>query len=162
MSLFDDSNYRWRETYFLFHHKEKRPTADQVKETLDKLTSKIELHDLKQDQEGRFESITIMAPDAYSAIDISYVTGEEVAEQLEAIQKEMKSAILEGDERRKLQRLNNCDARFDLLHFEQVVDSADDAQLDECFDPAGLLVVLEELSELCDGVGVDPASASLM
>ena len=162
MSLFDDSNYRWRETYFLFHHKEQRPTADQVKETLAQVTSHIELHDLKQDENGRFDSVTIMAPDAYSAIDITYVTGEEVAEQLETLQKEMKSAILEGDERRKLQRLKDCDARIDLLHFEQVVDAGDDAQLDECFDPSGLLIVLEELSELCDGVGVDPASASLM
>lgn len=162
MSLFDDSKYRWRETYFLFHDRANRPTAAQVKKTLSGLTNKIELLELKQNDDGAFDSVTIMAPNAYAAIDITYVTGEEVAEQLDVLKKEMKSAILDRDERKKLQQLRNCDARFDLLHFEQVVNSSDEGPLDECFDPSGLLIVLEELSELCNGVGVDPASASLM
>ena len=163
MSTFDDDHYRWRETYCLFHKRVNRPSVDEVRSKLEGLSNRFELQDLRGSEDGLFESITVLAPDAYAAIDVSYVAGEEVQEQLEALEKELKETADEAEEREKLKQLSGFDARFDLLHFEQVVESdeGDDEPVD-FLDPSALLLLIEELSEMCDGVGVDPASASFV
>jgi hypothetical protein len=76
--------------------------------------------------------------------------------------KELKSSVADGEERAKLARLRSFDARFDLLHFEQVTGGRGADDLDEMLDPSALLIVLEALVELTGGVGVDPQSGSLL
>jgi len=163
MSLFDDNLYRWRETYFVFHKRAKRPTAEQVKDALQRLHQKLELEDLKADDQGKFVSATVIAPNAYSAIDIGYVDGEEVAEQLETLPAELKGGAADDAERAQVRKLADCDGRLDLLHFELMVDfGEDDDDFATAFDPGALLAVMETLTELCDGIGVDPAAATVM
>ena len=50
------------------------------------------------------------------------------------------------------------------MHFEEVCDdpATVEEELDEMLDPGGLLVVLEALIEMTDGVGIDPQSGSLL
>lgn len=159
MSLFERDGFRWRETYFVLFEEQHRPTTKQVTDALSKLDPRFELIDLREDDEGRFESVTVLAPDDYSAMDISFVAGEDVTSQVDELRSELRGSATNGEEQRKLSLLNRCDARFDILHFEQVVD--DDDQ-DEFLDPGALLKVLERLARLTHGVGIDPQSGGLM
>ena len=54
-------------------------------------------------------------------------------------------------------------ARFDVMQFERIEDvDADEADLDEAFDPSTLLIVLGALVRLVDGIGVDPQSGLIV
>jgi hypothetical protein len=92
-------------------------------------------------------------------MDISYVSGEEVSDQVDELQRDMKGSIDAAD-RPKLDQLSQCDAKFDILHFEQVAEDEDDES--EMLDPSALLGVMDALIELTKGVGIDPQSGSLM
>jgi hypothetical protein len=92
-------------------------------------------------------------------MDITYVEGTEVQQQVRELLDEFKTMTLAGDEARKLARLAKCDARFDIFHFEQVDSAAED---DDQMDPGGLLLVMEKLAQLTKGIGLDPQSLSLM
>jgi hypothetical protein len=162
MSTFERDEFKWRETYFVLFDSAKRPTLKKVERMLRDLNDRFELSNIRADEDGRFESITIMSPDDYAALDISYESGEEVLEQGEALEQELKATVADAEERAKLGRLRKCDARFDLLHFEQTTADEAEDDADEILDPSALLIVLDALVELTGGVGVDPASGSLL
>ena len=163
MSMFERDEYKWRETYFVLFDSAKRPTLSQIEELLRDLNERFETLNATADEDGRFESITVMSPDDYAALDISYEAGEEVIEQAKTLHQEMKPSAADDEERAKLKQLLACDARFDLLHFEQMTeDESDDDELDEMLDPSALLIVMDALVELTGGVGVDPASGTLV
>ncbi len=164
MSTFERDEYKWRETYFVLFDSCKRPTLKSIERVLRNLSDRFELLNAQADEDGRFESLTIMAPDDYAAIDISFESGEEVTEQGAAFYEELKSSVGDDEERAKLKRLPKCDARFDLLHFEHTTAAAGqgDDELDEMLDPSALLLVLDALVDLADGVGVDPQSGTLL
>lgn len=160
MSMFEEGDYRWRETYFVLFDSKKRPRAEAVKKVLHALNGRFEFKHATTDDTGRIESLTIVSPADYAAIDISYLDGEEVTEQAEELIKEMRPGAIDAAERRKIESLNRYNARFDVMHFSQVVD--DDPDEDDIFDPSSLLVVLEALTDLTEGVGVDPASGAVL
>jgi hypothetical protein len=161
MSLFGDGQYQWRETYFVLFQQANRPQADGVVKALTGNDGRFQVSDVRADEEGRLESLTLKSPDDFAAMDITYVTGEEVTEQIEELSREVSKATLTEEDREKLRTLYECDGRYDIFHFEQVL-SADDGSEDDFLDPAALLIVMERLSELCQGVAVDPQSGSLM
>jgi hypothetical protein len=162
MSLFENNHYRWRETYFvLFNHKH-RPSLDAMKATVKQLGKRYELTEIRVDTEGRLESLTLNAPYDYAAMDITYITGEDVAEQVAELTRDMKGMALTPEEKLKLKRLPDCDARFDVYHFEQIVDDEEATEEEEFLDPGALLIVLESLAKLCHGVGIDPQSGAVM
>ena len=160
MSMFESDNFRWRETYFVLFSAGKRPSLRKVEQTVARLRDRFELSHQSADDDGLFESLTVMAPDDYAALDISYVEGEEVTEQIEQLMKDLKTTTLQPGDMEKLARLPKCDARFDLMHFEQVLEGAEEG--DEMLDPSALLLVMEALARLTDGVGIDPQSGALM
>ena len=157
MSLFEDNKYQYRDTFFVFYQKENRPSLDKIESRLAELGNRYET--IKSDEkEGEFESLTFASPYDFSAMDIAAVEGEEVQNQIQEIMDEFKTMTLTGDDSTKLTQLSHCDARFDIFHFEQV----DGANGDEFLDPGGLLLVMEKLTELCEGIALDPQSHSLM
>jgi hypothetical protein len=162
MSTFERDEYKWRETYFVLFDSARRPTLQQVERVLGDLNDRFELSNAHADQDGRFESITVMSEDDYAALDISYEAGEEVVETAASLYQELKNSAADDEERAKIERVPKCDARFDLLHFEQVTEEANDDDLDEVLDPGALLIVLDALVELTGGVGIDPASGALL
>ncbi len=159
MSLFGDSRYIYRDTFFVYIDAANRPTTEDVKTSLAKLGSRYELVDSRPET-GRFEAVTFRSPYDFSAMDITYVEGEEVAGQIQELMEEFKTMTLAGDDHKKLAKLQSATARLDLFHFEQVDEG--DGTGEEMIDPGGLLLVLEKLCELCDGVGLDPQSNTLM
>jgi hypothetical protein len=162
MSTFERDEFKWRETYFVLFDSARRPTLKKLERVLRTLNDRFELSNARADEDGRFESITVMSQDDYAALDISYECGEEVVEQGAALFQELKSSAADPDERAKLERIARCDARFDLLHFEHVTAEQADDDVDEMLDPSALLIVMDALVELTGGVGVDPASGTLL
>jgi hypothetical protein len=162
MSLFEKPGYRWRETYFVVFSSKTRPTVSQVEQVLSRLNDRFDLQNLQADDEGHFESVTLVSPEDYAALDICYVEGDEVVEQVTALAEEMKP-LTAADDRPRLRRVANSDARLDILHFQDVaVGVSEEDELDEMFDPSALLVVLEALVDLTGGIAVDPQSSSMM
>jgi hypothetical protein len=161
MSMFENNHYRWRETYFVLLEPGRRPSLKQVQRKISALNDRFALTNLSDDEDGRFESMTVLAPDDFAALDICYVEGDEVVEQRQELMRDLMTASCRGLDRDRIERLNRCTARLDVLHFEQLVDQ-DDEDPDDMFDPSALLVVLEGLAELTDGIALDPQSGTLL
>ncbi len=161
MSMFENDQYRWRETYFVLFRAKKRPTLEAMQEALGHLSDRFVLTNLVADEKGRFESLTLLAPDDFAALDICYLGGEEVLEQGEQLVQEITAAAGEGLEPELLQRIRAADGRFDVLHFEQAATLEEDEE-EEMFDPSALLVALDALVELTDGIAVDPQAGTIL
>ena len=125
-----------------------------------KLGSHYQLSDTQADEDGKFESLTLVSPDDFAALDISYLEGEDVQDQVAALVEELHPG--DGVEPAKLALLPKCDARFDVMHFEQMVNNPEADEGDDMLDPSTLLLVIDALVELTCGVGIDPQSGSLM
>ncbi len=163
MSMFEDDRYRWRETYFVLFDVQNRPSTERVQRALAALGDRYLVQNLKGDERGNFESVTVLAPGDFAALDICYLEGEEVEEQTSELVKEMKLAACDPGDHGKLKQIKQANARFDVLHFEQLVvqDSEEDDE-DEMLDPGAALIVLAALSRLTHGVAVDPQSGTIV
>lgn len=154
-----DERFEWRETYFILFPSAKRPTLKQVEKIVRKLGSQFEFSGEETDENGLLETLHVRSPEDHSALEIDYLIGDEVRQQIEDLTKQMRG---ETSERGKLDRLKKCDARFEVMHFEEMSDGYDREEADEAFDPSALLVVLDALVDLTGGVGVDPQSGTLL
>jgi hypothetical protein len=162
MSLFANDQYRWRETYFVLFQEAKRPTAEQLTKTLEGLGAGYQVTEVATGDDGNIDSLTLVSPFDFAAMDISYVGGDEVREQVEELKREFHEAPLTKQGREKLKQLDQCNARFDVYHFEQIVGDDESDEEDEYLDPGSLIVVLKSLVRLCEGVGIDPQAGALM
>jgi hypothetical protein len=163
MSTFERDDYQWRETYFVTFPAAERPALAQVELALQAVGARFETENLMGDAHGNFEAVTLRSPEDYSAIDVSYVCGEEIIEENKRIAEELGPMAADDHEREKVERLPGLDARFDVLHFEQVVkDEPLSEEMGDMLDPSTLLMVLEALENLTDGIAVDPQSGAFM
>jgi hypothetical protein len=163
MSLFENDQYQWRETYFVLFDRARRPDAQALAAALEQAGKELEISNVRHDPDGRIESLTVCSPDDYAAMDISYVTGEEVTEQVADLIDELQTTQNSPVEKALLSRLMQCTGRLDVYHFEQTVSNeveTDDAT--ELMDPGALLTILEQLARLCDGVVIDPQTGILL
>ncbi len=164
MSLFENDEYQWRETYFVLFDKEKRPTAEQLETLLKNLNKAYDIRDVRSDEQGMFESLTLISTDDYAAMDLTCAANEEILDQIQELGKEI-SELAGPDELPTVKRIYECTARLEVYHFEQMVfvgSAGSDEEPDDFMDPGSLLVVLDRIAELCDGIVVDPQSNSLM
>lgn len=162
MSLFENDLYQWRETYFVLFAQATRPQADAVAIALKRQDPHYEVTDIVANEAGELESLTLRSPEDSSAMDITFVTGEEVTEQREELLNTLaKSTLGEGDHD-KLNFLGECDSRYDIYHFEEASFIGGAEGEDDPLDPGALLLVMDCLARLCQGVGIDPQSGSLM
>ncbi len=162
MSMFENDQYCWRETYFVLFDAGRRPKLDALKQVLEKLGNHFTLTNLTADETGQVESLTVLAPDDFAALDVCYVEGDEVVEQAVALAEELEAADEADDARARRQRIRRLNARFDVLHFEQVVDFEDEDDAEGMLDPTALLVVLDALAKLTDGIPVDPQAGTML
>ncbi len=164
MSLFENDEYQWRETYFVLFDKEKRPTAEQIDDLMSGLNKGYVVSDVRANDEGAFESLTLISKDDYAAMDLTCAANEEILEQIRELGDELKETA-GPDEIERVKRIPECTARLEVYHFEQMVyvgSSGPEDEPDDFMDPGTLLVVLDRIAELCDGIVVDPQSNSLM
>jgi len=163
MSLFEDDRYQYRETCFVLFSRERLPEAATLVRLLRMLGDRYQVDAPECDAEGRFEAISIRCPQDHSAMDVSYVEGEDVTEQIDELREDFRQVTLTEAERRKLASLDQYDARLDVFHFEEL--SASDSEDDESegsMDPGAMLLVLQRLTEMTGGVGIDPQSSSIL
>ncbi len=161
MSTFEDQNYRWRETYFVLFDVKKRPKLQTVAKTIQALNNRYELRNLSADDHERIESLTIISPEDYAALDICFTSGEEVLEQAAALVADMKKSTGDAVPQIPEEELLSYNGRFDVLHFERIAEMSDEED-DEMLDPSALLIVLETLAKLTGGVAVDPQSGTIL
>jgi hypothetical protein len=162
MSMFEDGHYRWRETYFVVFDVAKRPTVQRVKKSLTTLGRHYELKNVRGDDAGLLESLTVLSPDDFAALDISYLEGEEVLEQGAQLADDLQRTAADPAEKMRIKRIRHYNARFDVLHFEQLAAEPDADEDDEMLDPGTMLIVLETLAKLTDGIAVDPQSGTII
>lgn len=160
----ESEQFAWRDTYFVWFTASRRPSLKQLQKTLAALPDHYELQHPEADDEGNIESITVLSTMDRAALEISYLQGDDIQAEAEASAEEMKSA---GDsDPKRLNRLAQCDARFEVIQFERVDEDdpvdPDDEDLGEGFDPSMLLVVVNALTKLTDGIGVDPQSGLIV
>lgn len=151
---------RWRDTYFVWFSSKRRPKLEQLVQVLKALPDHYTLQFPEQDADGGFESITLLSAGDHAALEISYLEGDDLREQAQALAEEVKQC--DGAAADRLSRLAACDARFDVMQFEQIDAGEDEDEADELFDPSALLVVMGALAKLVDGIGVDPQSGLLV
>jgi hypothetical protein len=156
MSGLDGEQFRWRDTYFVWFSSKNRPTLKQVEQALKALPEHFELQLPEVDDDGGFESLTLFSAGDHAALEIAYLEGADLREQAMTLAEEIKEGCEGVGDR--LTRLARCDARFDVMQFEQVEEDEDD----DMFDPSTLLIVLGALAKLVDGIGVDPQSGLLV
>ena len=163
MSMFEDSRYRWRETYFVLFDATKRPTLKSVAKMLSVLNKRFELTNMNADDKGLIDSLTLTSPDDFAALDICYTSGAEVLEQGASLVDDLKKVGAESPPPIPWEQIKRYDGRFDVLHFEQIADgAADDAEDDEMLDPSALLVVLGALAKHTAGVAIDPQAGTFI
>ncbi len=159
MSTFENDRYQWRETYFVLFPAARRPALTDVRERLAALSSRYTIEDAVGDEGGKFESLTIISPDDFAALDVCYTGGDEVVEHGQELAQEL-AATVEPAQKPLLKRIKQFDGRFDVLHFEQV-EAAGEDDGDDLLDPSALLAVMEELARMTDGVAIDPQSGTI-
>ena len=155
-----NNEFEWRETYFILFKANNRPTLTQVEHAIGSLSDRLQLQNLRANDEGHFESLMVRSPDDYAAIEISYEASEAVIEQGTELAKQLRSEVNQEE----LAKLVSSDARLDLMHFEQMVEGAivDDDEMGDMLDPSSLLMIVDALVDLTEGVAVDPASGAIL
>lgn len=157
MSLFENSLYEYCDTFFVFLKQENIPTAKAIEASLAELGPRYVVENVKEDN-GKFISATVRSPADFSGMDLTFVAGEEVADQLKGLSAELRHMTLHGGAKDSLQKLLTSSARYDVFHFEEKNANNED----EFLDPGGLLLVLQKIAVTCDGVGYDPQSQDLL
>jgi hypothetical protein len=162
--MFEDRQYQWRETYFVLFDPAQRPKLDALEKKLSVAgRSHFAVTNAATDKKGRIESLTVLSPDDFAALDISYLSGPEVREEARTLAKELTGPGCQPEERERIERLKRYEGRFDVLHFEKVSDHGGTGGEEEgMFDPSGLLIVLDALVELTGGIAVDPQSGAML
>ena len=160
MSTFEDSRYRWRETYFVLFDAKRRPTLKSVTKMLSALNKRFELTNLGADSHGKIDSLTLISPDDFAALDICYLGGAEVLEQGAPLVDDLKKLGAQAPPV-PWEQIKKYDGRFDVLHFERVPEGpGEDSDEEEMLDPSALLVVLGALARLTGGVAIDPQAGT--
>jgi hypothetical protein len=164
MSVDDNDQLEWRDTYFILFQQSRRPTLTQVEAAILEASSRLRLENLEADEDGMFESVLVQAPQDNAALEISYETGDAVVEQSTDLAKQLKGELSAA----QLKQMVRSNARLDVMLFEQVREGAwGDQEDDEDWetsglDPSSLLGVVEALAKLTGGLPIDPASGSVM
>jgi hypothetical protein len=161
MSTFEDPNYRWRETYFVLFDVKKRPKLQTVASAIQAINNRYQLKNLSADAHGRIESLTVVSPEDYAALDICYTSGDEVREQAAALVADLKKFASDTGAVVPEEAILSYSGRFDVLHFERIGETAEEEE-DEMLDPSALLIVLETLAKITGGVAVDPQSGTIL
>ncbi len=160
MALENNDRFRWRETYQVHFDLGQRPKAARLLHAIAARDGRLRWVHVDADEGGLFRSATILAPDAYAALEIRFSAGESVLEQAARLADAVDGAQATSGESKRA-RLSVCDARLDVLHYEEIV-AADGAENDSMLNPSALLGVLRALTRLTQGIAVDAQNQAFM
>ena len=77
MSLFENSKFRWRETYFVLFDRLNRPSCADIRAALSDLGDRYEIGESLENDDAQFESFALFSPMDCAAMDILLVEGED-------------------------------------------------------------------------------------
>lgn len=161
MSMHENDQFQWRETYYVVFDEKRRPRLSDVQQKVSSLRGHFQIGDTSADDAGLIESLSVLSPEDYAALEINYLDEDEVASQVASLYEELKPA--EGADAARLAKLKRYTAGFEVMHFELMSESAGDEDDPEgMLDPSALVIVLEALVKMTDGVGLDPQSGALL
>jgi hypothetical protein len=160
-----DEQFRWRDTYFVWFSALRRPLLAQVTTMIRSLDARFEMYDPEADQHGFIESLTVRSAGDHAALEIDYTAGADLGEDGADLALDLQR-MNDTIDLEKLRRLRTASARFDVMLLEQVDDSGSetdsDTDEDDLLDPSPLMIVVEGLVRLTEGVGVDPQTGTLL
>ena len=162
MSMFESGDYRWRETCFVLFDVANRPPLEKIHQVLSSLNDQYLLTNLSADEQGLFDSLSLLSPEDFSALDICYIEGDEVVEQTAALAEEMGPVACAESLPDGIEKIKKYTGRFDVLHFEQTGAADGREDEDAMLDPSTLLLVLAALAKMTGGVAIDPQSGSVI
>ena len=162
MSMFEETHYRWRETYFVLFDARKRPSLERMKKALAALSKRYQLQQSRPTTPRAASSRSrcsrpTTSPPWTSATSAARRSASRSASCVAEHEAHAAGARRPG----QAQADRPCDGRFDVLHFEQITDAGDEED-DEMLDPSAVLIVLDALARLTDGMAVDPQSGTIM
>ena len=159
MALGGEGELQWRETYYILFQVADRPTLNQVEAALTEASNRFHIDRLVADDDGLFVSVLVEAPEDHAALEISFESGDAVVEQSAELAKQLRNEV----DAEQLKKLLAADARLDVMHFELVESASfDEEESFDMFDPSALLLVVDVLSSLTNGVTIDPASGDIL
>jgi len=153
----------WRETYFIFFDAADRPRLDDITKLLSSLNAAYKIMNPLANEEGQLESVSLLSQRDNAALEITFEEGDAVIEQTAELAKQLQAEA----EPEELAKLLKASARLDVMHFEVVNADAnlvadDEDESLEMLDPTCLLLVVECLVQLTEGLPVDPASGAIL
>ena len=155
---------KWARNLFRAVRRRQAAYAGKHRQGSRRINRRFELSNSRPTNRGSLlpESLTLHSPQDYAAIDICSAADEDVSEQGATLAKDLQATATDPEERTKLSRLPKCNARLDILHFEQVVGGEEGDESEELLDPTALLLtILDTLVDMTGGVGVDPQSGAV-
>jgi hypothetical protein len=155
----ENDQYQWRETYFIWFESPRRPSLSEAEEVVRHLRGHFELDSGEADADGLLTALTVRSREDHAALEIECAAGPDVLSEGATVAAELNSGDVDPD---KLARLKRCDARIEVMHFEEVIDAPPEQDPDDMFDPSALLVVLDALVRLTHGICVDPQAGAIM
>lgn len=161
MSLFENPEYQWRETFLVLFNEEQRPTVEQVEAAFAQIGRQFQQHDVRRSESGLFEAVTMISETDYAGLDISYIDGDDVSDQISELLEMIDVDDLLPGEDELVARIPSCNARFDILHFENVAGAIGEEGMD-FMDPGAMLIVAQQLANVVDGIAVDPNSGTFI
>ena len=93
MTVEDNDQLEWRDTYFILFQQSGRPTLTQVEAAITDASPRLKLENLEADEDGLFESVLVQAPQDNAALEISYETGDAVIQQSADLAKQLKREL---------------------------------------------------------------------
>lgn len=160
MSLFDNPDYRWRETYFVYYSRETVPQFEKALGSVHKRIPGVSEVDVTRDNSGALQSVSLLFPTGASGVDLILSSPTDDAAPID----EANNMLDEIPDKRTQNILKRSDSRVDILHFEKTADKkpafdlfgSDEDELMEEFDPSGLLILIDQLVKTSHGVAIDP------
>jgi hypothetical protein len=160
MSMHENDQFQWRETYYVVFEEPRRPKLRDVEQKVASLRGHFQVGEGAADPAGLIESLSVLSPQDYAALEINYLDKDEVAGQVASLYDELKPA--DGADAPRLAKLKRYTAGFEVMHFELMSEAAaDEDDPEDMLDPSALVIVLEALVKMTDGVGLDPQSGAL-
>ena len=111
---------------------------------------------------SRFESLTVLSPDDFAALDICYTAGDEVQEQASSSSRSCGPPSSTRPTSRSSSTFATATAASTCCTSSSWPRAATKSEKDEMLDPGAVLLVLDALARLTGGVAIDPQSGTLL
>ncbi len=166
MSLFDNPDYQWRETYFVYYARCKMPRLEEAVGRMRKRIPGVCATETARDEKGNLQAVSILFPDSPSGVELILSSPDDMDKPIE----EAKNMLDDMPDKRTRHALCRSDSRVDILHFERtgnkriehdLFDSEDDHNPED-FDPSSMFTLIDQLIDLTKGVAIDPQSGMVV